>query len=676
MSRSLLEQGRLPIAELARIGGREGWRPSETYLAHRWFARRLASAVRALLVASHTSTEESFWQGYEQGVDLSGLTVCDPFVGGGTSVIEAQRLGAHTLGVDVDAVACAITSFETRAHKVGDLNPSLDELKRSVGSRLARYYDTRDETGERRVVLHCFWVQVVECGSCSTRVDAHPHYQLAYQAEGHHQWVFCPVCTEIVRLPKSAARNKCRCGCEFNVRRGTVERGILTCPHCKGREALIDVARRTGTSPAWRPFALETLSPDHTSRTPLSERSFQRVTDYDLGRYQAARRALLRQIKRAGSDAMPIRRIPQRKRSDRRLVGYGYRTYSQLFNSRQLLHLSLLSEAIAQQPAAAREALMIAFSDHLTTNCMMTNYAFGWRRLAPLFSIRAFRHVPRPVEIDPWLDGTGRGTYPNAVRQVMRSVSSARSAIGDPSRTAARSVIVQRDSRDLSHIKSNSVDVVLTDPPYFDNIAYSELADFFIPWMKHFGLIPSAAAANQGLRRSIAAPSRHGQSISDYSVALRRCFSEMSRVLAPKGTAIFTYQHRTPQAWQALMKAISQQRMRVVQVFPILGNSAAGPHVDDGTCQWDAVFVLKKRDPAAQASGRQILSRAQKHWESHVTALSRKRHVRFGARDRVSFLRACLTAGGGGLFGTPDSQGRQALLRAIGDIGARDEAQP
>ena len=54
---------------------------------------------------------------------------------------------------------------------------------------------------------------------------------------------------------------------------------------------------------------------------------------------------------------------------------------------------------------------MIAFSDHLTTNCMMTNYAFGWRRLAPLFSIRAFRHVPRPVEINPWLDGTGRGTY-------------------------------------------------------------------------------------------------------------------------------------------------------------------------------------------------------------------------------------------------------------------------
>jgi adenine-specific DNA methylase len=234
---------------------------------------------------------------------------------------------------------------------------------------------------------------------------------------------------------------------------------------------------------------------------------------------------------------------------------------------------------------------------------------------------------------------------------------------------------VQRDSRDLSHIKSNSVDVVLTDPPYFDNIAYSELSDFFVPWMKHFGLIRSAAAANWGLQHSIAAPSRRGKSIGDYALALRECFSEMSRVLAPHGTAIFTYQHRTPQAWQALMNALAQQRMRVVQVFPILGNSAAGPHVDDGTCQWDAVFVLSKRKPAAKASEHQILGKAQRHWRSHVTALSGKRNVRFGPRDRISFLRACLTAGGGGLFGTPDSKTRQALLKAVESVGATDEVE-
>ena len=60
--------------------------------------------------------------------------------------------------------------------------------------------------------------------------------------------------------------------------------------------------------------------------------------------------------------------------------------------------------------------------------CMMLSagwyyvaYAGGWRRLAPLFSIRAYRHIARPVEINPWLERNGRGTFPNAVRAVERA---------------------------------------------------------------------------------------------------------------------------------------------------------------------------------------------------------------------------------------------------------------
>ena len=56
---------------------------------------------------------------------------------------------------------------------------------------------------------------------------------------------------------------------------------------------------------------------------------------------------------------------------------------------------SLLAEAIVALPDETREPMALAFSDHLATNCMLTCYAFGWRRLVPLFSVRGFRHVPR-----------------------------------------------------------------------------------------------------------------------------------------------------------------------------------------------------------------------------------------------------------------------------------------
>src|SRR5437016_7482991 len=91
---SLLDRGLLPVEELATLGEREGWRPRPIYQVHRWFARRFGSAFRALLVAAQLRESSDFWEGYYDGVDYSDKVVLDPFVGGGTSVVEALRLGA------------------------------------------------------------------------------------------------------------------------------------------------------------------------------------------------------------------------------------------------------------------------------------------------------------------------------------------------------------------------------------------------------------------------------------------------------------------------------------------------------------------------------------------------------------------------------------------------------
>jgi len=92
-----------------------------------------------------------FWSAYYDGTDLfRGRTVVDPFVGGGTSLFESIRLGADVVGVDVDAVACAITGFETRAARMPDLGPTLHNLKQNIGKTLAPYYETTTpENGSR-----------------------------------------------------------------------------------------------------------------------------------------------------------------------------------------------------------------------------------------------------------------------------------------------------------------------------------------------------------------------------------------------------------------------------------------------------------------------------------------------------------------------------------------------
>ena len=603
---TLLDAGALPVEEIARLCEREGWRPRPVYGVHRWFARRFGTAVRALLTAAATPVGGDFWRAYYDGPDLTSWTVLDPFVGGGTSVVEARRLGASVTGVDIDAVACAVTRLELRAGDLPDLGPRLDRLTEEIGEPWRRFYRTVGPDGKPRDVLHFFWVQVVACRGCGEEIAAHPHYRLAYEAEGNRQWALCAGCGEIHVLDRAASAHDCAgCGTRTFIAVGPVRYGRLACPRCGAAERLIDLARRTGTPPRWRLFALESVAAAalERRRAALAARCFQVATADDRSRYAEAERALAARRRPDGSlPWVPDRAIPRQGRSDDRLPAYGYDCYAQLFNARQLLHLSTLVEAIATLPESEREAFGLAFSDHLTTNCLMSAYAFGWRRLTPLFSLRAYRHVTRPVELNPWLDGIGRGTFPHAVRAVQRAATFARAPreprhaggfvpVNDRPATGPAAVL-QRDARDLSPVRSGSVDLVLTDPPYFDNIAYAELSDFYLPWLHLLGLAPDDGGRSAAFAAGLAARARDGRAADLFGDGLAGCFREIARVLKPGGRAVFTYQHRSAHAWTALARAIATADLHPVQVFPLLGDHRAGLHAHAGNSRWDAVFVL------------------------------------------------------------------------------------
>lgn len=682
---SLLCRGRLPVEDLAELAIREGWRPRPEYQAHRWFARRFPSVFRALLVANDVTNRPDFWRAFEQGACYRGRTILDPFVGGGTSVVEAQRLGATTVGVDIDPVACAITRFETKTTSL-DLSAALQRLKSTVHQRVQRYYITIDEHGKEHTVLHFFWVQRLRCVSCGLSIDAHPHYQLAYEAEGTRQWLICRHCGAIAERHKSARSFQCgSCHSRTPISSGPVSAGTLSCPQCETKERLIDVAQRTKSPPSWHLFALETIE-SHAMRPTMRDRTFREATDDDRMRYARAGRAFERRLTDpCTAKWTPTRRIPSKHRADNRLLQYGYRQYRELFNKRQLLHLSMLAEAISLEPEETREALSLALSDHLTTNCMMTHYAFGWRRVAPLFAIRAFRHISRPVELNPWLDGIGRGTFPNTVRQVQRAVAARTTACESDSsagRDAFRNpitTIVNSDSRALSTIVDASVDLVLTDPPYFDNIAYSELADFYVPWLELLRVIPIQRHRDRRIQLNIAASARNAEAGQSYERALSSCLREVQRVLKPSGRLVFTYQHRSSVAWMGLCAALRSAQFRVVQLFPMLGNSQAGPHVMSGTCSWDAVFVaVKSRRDRFQVStlAPTVVARATRHWRRWSTRLAGNPCVPFGLADQHNFFRAVIVAAALDMFGRTGSHKHgRAIDELLMHPGDEDERQ-
>lgn len=100
---TLLESGEVPIGEIAELAIREGQCTNPLYRVHRWFARRLGSQFRAILTGLSLEPQEAdrFWDAYLGEVTLDGAIVLDPFVGGGTSLIEAGRCGASVIGYDI-----------------------------------------------------------------------------------------------------------------------------------------------------------------------------------------------------------------------------------------------------------------------------------------------------------------------------------------------------------------------------------------------------------------------------------------------------------------------------------------------------------------------------------------------------------------------------------------------
>jgi putative DNA methylase len=673
---TLLESGQIPIAEIAALALREGQCTNPLYRVHRWFARRLGTQFRAILTGLTLEAREAhrFWDVCLGEVSLEGAIVLDPFVGGGTSLVEAGRCGASVIGYDIDPVATFITRFELEATSHDLKTRRIAELCACVSKSIAPFHKTTVPDIGERVVLHHFWVECRTCSTCGTTFEIHPHFQLAHSEEKALQWVFCKECHNVSELSITRKDIRCECGARTRIAQGTLSQGKVHCPACQTVSALGDRGQPT-QRPEWRLFAQEYLeeTPDGVTR------HFKKATKGDRIRYGRACR-LLEDIEMAHGSFAPGRSIPTNQRSDQRPLIHGFTRYRDLFNDRQLLHLTLLGRAIAGiDDPRLRRLLAMAFSEHLTTNCMYTAYAFGYRRVSPMFSIHSYRHITRPVEVNPWLDGIGRGTFPNVLGKIANAVAFAKAPTEldprggrRPSVTrrlatvrdvspypwmvlsgSSRASLATKSAEELEGIPDDSVDLILTDPPYFDNLSYSELSDFYLAWHQSLGVAeppyddPALAAP---IAENLALTNRADQSVEAYRERLQRILCECHRVLKSNGILVFTYHHKSPIAWGALGDAFARSGFKCTTVLPLRGEGQGGLHSYDGTIKWDAVFVCRGGTPVRPTSTdrvvvpRNAIKKAHQGAAAYAEDLSKTRQISFRDPDRLNLERAMIVA--------------------------------
>jgi putative DNA methylase len=652
---------RYPTVEVSALALREGNRKRPVYTMHKWWARRSGAVFRMILLAElrrrRESDDHDIWsQFYRPTAVPDGFTVLDPFLGGGTTLIEAAKQGANCIGVDIDPVACLITELELLNVTPMRVRERFEEIRSQVEATLAPFYRTESD-GTPLDVVHFFWVDQVRCPNCKAHTDAHPTFQLAYDSTRKRQTVVCPLCDSLAEKPLSIRWHECSsCGTHTDLKAPPVHLGRFRCPSCAKEYPLARLFATRMAAP--RLFALETLA-DNGSRC------FQRATDHDRAIYDRAA-ALLTRLR--SKLPLPKAAIPSKGRSDHRPLIYGVRHYTELFNDRQLLGLGLIARAVMEtEDRAVRRLLALAFSQSLASNNMLCGWALGYRRLTPLFGVHSYRKVTRPVEGNLLGLKAGRGSFGNAVRAVLRGceymakpfeyryrdtrpeqVPVSLPRVGE-GRGASQVRVLNRSSVDLSPIETNSVDLVLTDPPYFDNLSYSELSDFYHVWLRtllgadYVGNnqthTPMGAALFGGKRLG---SGRHAHRKALFTATLTKVFAECHRVLRPEGSLAFTFHHKSPDAWDCLGSALLTAGFAIDEVVPVRSEGRSGFHSYEGTIKWDSIFFCRpfvsgceppvNDRPCATISAVQRAASGARQWSTwiHLSDLE------FSAADRAS----------------------------------------
>lgn len=549
-------------------------------------------------------------------------TVFDPFCGGGSTLVEAQRLGLPCAGSDLNPVPVLITRTLTQLLPAVAGRPALvpDERTLPVGSDsplnglladCRRYaIRIRDQVWEQvghlypappggGTVIAWLWARTVTCPNpgCQAIAPLVSSFWLSKKKTA-------PTWIEPTDLsPRRPVRFEVRTGTDGPQPGTKIGRGgTFRCLVCREPipEAHVKAegkAERLGTqlmaiavdTPGGRRYLsgspeLEPPTADRPADTPTTEQP-------DYARWFSS-------------------------------PGYGMDEWADLFTNRQLVMLGAFADAVRQVPKwvaddggdddwakAVTSILGLCVSKLAMSHSTQTR----WRlrdvesKAEPAFGRQALPMVWDFAEANPF--GRSVGDW---LGQLESTCSGVKSLPLDPA-----AMTFQADARMAGQHLSRPA-LVATDPPYFAQIGYADLSDYFYVWLRralhdvHPDLFRTTAAPKAD--ELIAAPYRHHGSLgeaTDYFVSgFTQTFHELSQVAADAVPMIVIYAHRqeesesadgvTSTGWDAMLSAIMAGGLRIVGTWPIRATST-GRQIGQGTNALASYMVLICRPKSGSA---------------------------------------------------------------------------
>jgi 16S rRNA G966 N2-methylase RsmD len=599
-----------PGVRLSQIAEAESWRKEIHRPAthtHKWWAQRLGTVFRGILASAVSDNETTAIEWMEGPLRLDGLTVFDPFAGSGTTLVEAAKAGAAVVGIDINPVATLVQRQALQAWDVAALTRAYKLIEDQCRETIDALH--RTESGE--TVLYYFWVAVADCPDCaeSVRLFSRPVFaQNAYPRRVPRAQLVCPTCLSIQEGRYDFTEATCEKGHTFG-REGAVSGAWMTCS--SGHRTKV-IRALNGRAPRQEMYAKMVLGTDGSKR-------YEGITPFDRGLYRRSSKLL----EENGEALVLPDGVLEDGYNTKQAISWGYRSWSDFFNDRQLFCLGRLGAAIRDLSGedTEREALAALFSGTLEFNNLFCSFkGEGTGAVRHMFSNHILKPERTPLEAHPWGTPSSSGSFSTLFRSRLLRAESYKSAPFDlvkkphkVERVHGLSVplelqvltrwpegglsegqaFVASGNSACSTLPNESVSLVVTDPPYMDNVHYSELADFFHAWLRK--VRPHADYPSE-LSTTRDSAEVQSTTADGFETGITAVWKECSRVLRSDGLLAFTFHQSRASGWVAVMRGLKAAGFQVTAVQPVKGEMTTSAVKSGATepSNLDSVVVARK----------------------------------------------------------------------------------
>lgn len=581
---------------------------------HKWFARRPGTLFRGLLLSEFA--DRPLRECFYSSNNLQGLSIADPFMGGGTPLLEANRMGADVVGLDINPMAYWIVKEEIEHFDLDKYRNSAAKLGKLLESEIGDLYRTQClKCGDPAWVKYFLWVKTKDCSHCGRNVDLFPGYLIAKNRRHPKYVLVCSGCGELNEVANLRDRHSCR-NCQASlVELGPAKKSQCACPHC-GRNFSFGKGEP-------QPLDHKMIAVEYhcfRCRSSHSGRFFKKPDQGDLNRFQTARN----NWRKTQPEFVPDEEIPGGDETDR-LHRWGFRKYRQMFNERQLYSLELACRLIrSEQDERIRNALATNLSDLLRYQNMLCRYDTMALKSLDIFSVHGFpvglvQCESNFMGLTGEKGNIGSGGWLNIVNKFAKAkafctepfevlhdprgkrrvaikgewIGDLKNGSGPPAQRIVRLFCADAASAALA---PDSLDGVFTDPPYFGNVQYAELMDFCYVWLRR--LIPDLKEFSKNSTRSaneLTVNANMGRGLERFAEGLSAGFGRFARALKDGAPFAFTYHHNRLEAYFPVAVAVLDAGLTCSASLPSPAEMGASIHINGtGSSIIDTVFVCRR----------------------------------------------------------------------------------